>query len=124
MKLISLLFQLIYIYGFFILGQLLRELFSIPLPGSILGFMLMFAALSLKLFPLRFVESGATLLLSLLPLFFVPATTGVIDYFGVFAGKGVFLIAILIFSTLLTMAASGWASQFLSRQREARKESS
>lgn len=124
MKWVSLFFQLVFIYGFFILGQLLRELFSIPLPGSILGFMLMFAALSLKLFPLRFVESGATLLLSFLPLFFVPATVGVIDYFGVFAGKGVFLIAILVFSTLLTMAASGWVSQFLSRKKETRKESS
>lgn len=123
MKILILFLQIIFIYGFFILGQLLRELFSIPLPGSILGFMLMFAALSLKLFPLRFVESGATLLLAFLPLFFVPATVGVINYIDVFAGKGGFLIAILIFSTLLTMGGSGLTSQYLSRRSETRKES-
>ncbi|HSJ37047.1 MAG TPA: CidA/LrgA family protein [Planococcus sp. (in: firmicutes)] len=121
MKILLLLLQFIFIYGFFLLGHLLREFFNIPLPGSIIGFMLMFTALSLKLFPLRFVESGATLLLSFLPLFFVPATVGVIEYINVFAGKGAFLIAILIFSTLLTMAASGWTSQFLGRKKETEK---
>lgn len=121
MKILFFVLQFIFIYGFFLLGQLLRELFNIPLPGSIIGFLLMFIALSLKLFPLRFVESGATLVLSFLPLFFIPATVGVIEYIDVFAGKGAFLIAILIFSTILTMAASGWISQHLGRQNESTK---
>ena len=122
MKFLILLLQFIFIYGFFFLGQLLRELFSIPLPGSIIGFMLMFTALLLKLFPLRFVESTATLLLSFLPLYFIPATVGVIEYLGVFAGKGFFLIGLIIVSTLLTMAASGSTSQYLGRRIEAGKE--
>ena len=122
MKFIVFLLQFIFIYGFFFLGQLLRELFGIPLPGSIIGFTLMFAALALKLFPLRLVESTATLLLSFLPLFFIPATVGVINYFDVFAGKGFFLIAVVIISTLLTMAASGSTSQYLGRRIEAGKE--
>lgn len=122
MKFLMLLFQFIFIYGFFFLGQLLRELFSIPLPASIIGFMLMFATLLLKLVPLRFVDSTATLLLSFLPLFFIPATVGVIEYLDVFTGKGFFLIAVIIFSTLLTMAASGSTSQYLGRRIEARKE--
>lgn len=122
MKLLFFVLQFIFIYGFFLLGQLLRELFNIPLPGSILGFMLMFIALTLKLVPLRFVESGATLLLSFLPLFFIPATVGVIDYTEVFAGKGAFLIGLIILSTLLTMAGSGWTSQYLERQSKTGKE--
>ncbi|WP_203333950.1 CidA/LrgA family protein [Planococcus beigongshangi] len=122
MKLLVLLLQIGFLYGFFILGQLLRELFSIPLPGSILGLILMFTALSLKLFPLRWVDSGATLLLAFLPLFFIPATVGIVDYFDVFTGKGVLLIVVLILSTILTMAGSGLTSQYLSRRSEAGKE--
>ncbi|WP_422121948.1 CidA/LrgA family protein [Planococcus sp. X10-3] len=122
MKVLMFFLQFIFIYGFFLLGQLLRELLNIPLPGSILGFMLMFIALTLKLFPLRFVESGATLLLSFLPLFFIPATVGVIDYLDVFTGKGALLIVLIIFSTLLTMAGSGWVSQYLGRQSKTGKE--
>lgn len=122
MKQLMFLLQFIFIYGFFLLGQLLRELFDIPLPGSILGFLLMFSALMLKLVPLRFVESGASLLLSFLPLFFVPATVGVIDYLDVFTDKGVFLIVIIIFSTMLTMAGAGGISQYLERQAATRKE--
>lgn len=124
MKLLVVLLQISFLYGFFILGQLLRELFSIPLPGSILGLMLMFIALLLKIVPLNWVDSGAALLLSFLPLFFIPATAGVIEYFGVFTGKGAFLIVVLILSTLLTMAGSGLTSQYLSRRSEAGKEGS
>ncbi|WP_268809842.1 CidA/LrgA family protein [Planococcus sp. CAU13] len=119
-----LLLQISFLYGFFILGQLLRELFSIPLPGSILGLMLMFIALLLKIVPLEWVDSGAALLLSFLPLFFIPATVGVIDYFDVFAGKGAFLVVVLILSTLLTMAGAALTSQHLSRRFEAGKERS
>jgi holin-like protein len=122
MKFLILFLQFILIYSFFFLGQLLREFFNIPLPGSILGFLLMFLALSLKLLPLRFVDSTATFLLSFLPLFFIPATVGVIDYLNVFTGKGFFLIPVIILSTLLTMAASGWASQHLERRITAGKE--
>lgn len=122
MKILIYLLQFIFIYGFFLLGQLLRELFNLPLPGSILGFLLMFTALMLKLFPLRFVESGATMLLAFLPLFFIPATVGVVEYLDVFTGKGTILIVIIIISTLLTMAGSGWISQFLGRPTSAEKE--
>lgn len=122
MKSLTIFLQLILIYAFFLLGQWLRDLFNVPLPGSIIGFILMFAALLLKLLPLRWVESGASLLLAFLPLFFIPATVGVMEYGDIFIGKGMFLIAILIFSTLLTMAASGLTSQYLARRSSARKE--
>lgn len=121
-KILLFILQFVFIYGFFLLGQLLRQLFDIPLPGSIIGFMLMFIALTLKLFPLRFVESGGMLLLSFLPLFFIPATVGVIEYIDVFAGKGTLLIVLIIFSTLLTMAGSGWTSQFLGRKNKPETE--
>lgn len=122
MKSLTIFLQLILIYAFSLLGQWLRDLFNVPLPGSIIGFILMFAALLLKLVSLRWVESGASLLLAFLPLFFIPATVGVMEYGDIFIGKGMFLIAILIFSTLLTMAASGLTSQYLARRFSARKE--
>lgn len=62
------------------------------------------------------------MLLAFLPLFFIPATVGIVDYFDVFTGKGVLLIVVLILSTILTMAGSGLTSQYLSRRSEAGKE--
>lgn len=124
MKFIKIFLQLVLIYGFFLLGQGLREFFNLPLPGSIIGFLLLFAALIFKIFPIRWVESGAVSLLAFLPLYFIPATVGVIDYRHIFTGKGIWLIAILIASTLLTMAVSGYASQYMARHSTKRKEQS
>lgn len=124
MKFITLFLQLVLIYGFYLLGQWLREFFNLPLPGSIIGFLLLFAALIFKIYPIRWIESGASSLLAFLPLYFIPATVGVVDYRHIFTGKGIWLIAILIASTLLTMAISGYASQFMAGLSAKRKEQS
>lgn len=124
MKFIIIFLQLVLIYGFFMLGQWLREFFDLPLPGSIIGFLLLFAALIFRIYPIRWVESGASSLLAFLPLYFIPATVGVIDYRHIFTGKGIWLIAILIASTLLTMAISGYTSQYAAQLSAKRKEPS
>lgn len=54
-------------------------------------------------------------------MYFIPATVGVMDYGELFAGKGIWLIVIVIASTLLTIGASGGLSQYIA-QFAAKKE--
>lgn len=112
LKFLVIFIQFLLIYGFYSLGGWLRDLLHLPLPASIIGFLLLFLALSFKIIPLRWVESGAQFTLTFLSLYFIPATVGVIDYGDVFSGKGVWLIVIIMFSTLLTMAVAGLSSQW------------
>jgi len=112
MKFILVFIQLAVLFGFYLLGEWLRAFFNLPLPGSIIGFLLLFAALLLKIYPLKWIDSGAHFLLAFLSLYFIPATVGVIDYAGVFMGKGVLLLVIAVVSTLLTMAVSALISQW------------
>ncbi|MFD1864334.1 CidA/LrgA family protein [Planococcus chinensis] len=121
MKFLIIFIQLIVLYGFYLTGEWLRGSFNLPLPGSIIGFLLLFAALLLKIYPLRWIESGAQFLLAFLSLYFIPATVGVMQYGDVFTGKGLWLIVIVMASTLLTMAVSALLSQWASR-RSAEKE--
>ncbi|MGO1060938.1 CidA/LrgA family protein [Planococcus sp. FY231025] len=121
MKFLIIFIQLIVLYGFYLAGEWLRNWFNLPLPGSIIGFLLLFAALLLKIYPLRWIESGAQFLLAFLSLYFIPATVGVMQYGDVFTGKGLWLIVIVMASTLLTMAVSALLSQWASR-RSAEKE--
>lgn len=115
MKFLITFIQLIVLYGFYIAGEWLRDLLNLPLPGSIIGFLLLFIALILKIYPLRWIESGAQFLLAFLSLYFIPATVGVIQYGELFTGKGLWLIVIAMFSTLLTMGVSATMSQWASR---------
>lgn len=115
MKFLLTFIQLVVLFGFYLIGEWLRELFNLPLPGSIIGFLLLFTVLLLKIYPLKWIDSGAHFLLAFLSLYFIPATVGVIDYADVFTGKGVWLLVIAIFSTLLTMAVSALISQWTAR---------
>jgi holin-like protein len=122
MKFLLVFIQLAVLYGFYLLGEWLREFLDLPLPGSIIGFLLLFAALLLKIYPLKWIESGAHFLLAFLSLYFIPATVGVINYWDIFIGKGVWLLVIAVFSTLLTMAVSALLSQRTARFAGQREE--
>ncbi|KXH82100.1 hypothetical protein AU377_06815 [Sporosarcina sp. HYO08] len=113
--------QVLVLFGFSMVGNWLQNLLHLPLPGSIIGLILVWLCLMLKVFPLRWIESGALFFLSYLPLFYIPAAIGIMNYGQVFIGKGVLLVIIAIFSTFLTMWLSAWTSQWIARQSEKKK---
>ena len=116
MRYIKIVLQIIVLYGFVLLGNWLRDLLHLPLSGSIIGLLVLLAVLSLKVFRLEWIESGSNFLLSYLPLYFIPATVGVMNYGHIFTGKGFLLIPITIISTFLTMGISSYISQFLANK--------
>ncbi|MBT2581512.1 CidA/LrgA family holin-like protein [Planococcus sp. ISL-109] len=122
MKIIRIVLQLLVLYGFLLIGEAIQTLLNLPMPGSIIGFLLLFLVLLLKIYPLEWIDVGATFLLSFLSLYFIPATVGVVEYGPLFSGKGVLLLPIVIISTLLTMAAAGLASQTTANRSTAGKE--
>ncbi|ANU21049.1 hypothetical protein BBI15_13065 [Planococcus plakortidis] len=124
MKIIRIVLQLLVLYGFLLIGEAIQALFNLPMPGSIIGFLLLFSALLLKIYPLEWIDAGATFLLSFLSLYFIPATVGVVDYGPLFSGKGVLLLPIVVISTLITMGAAGLASQHIATRIAAHKEES
>lgn len=68
--------------GFLVLGQHISEGFHLPVPGAVLGMLLLWTALHLGWIKLQWVEQACTSLLSLLGLLFVPAGAGILLYFS------------------------------------------
>ena len=122
MKYMKTYLQVLLIYGFFLAGDWLHDYLHLPLPGSIIGLLLLWTSLLLKVLPLHWIDMGGHFLLSYLPLYFIPATVGAMNYGHVFEGKGMLLILIIIISTFLTIIISGHISQYFSRLSEERKE--
>lgn len=116
MKVITALVQAGFLYILFLFGEFLRAKLSIPLPGSIIGLLVLWGLLSIKVIPLRWVEKGAYVFLATLPLYLIPATVGVMDYVHIFAGKGSLLIVITIVSTCITMAVASLVSQSMAKR--------
>jgi holin-like protein len=106
------------IRGFFILlafqlvGEVAARGLALPAPGPVIGLALLVVALSLyqRWRPLdeeALAESdlgkAARGLLAALPLLFVPAGVGVVQYMGLLREQGVALAAALIVSTVATL---------------------
>lgn len=116
MKTITIIVQIGILYLFYLAGDWIQELLHLSLPGSIIGLLLLWAALLCKLLPAKWIDSGANFIQNYLPLVFIPATIGIMNYFNIFAGKGFLLILVVIASTLITMIAAGYTSQFITRR--------
>ncbi|GJM79892.1 Antiholin-like protein LrgA [compost metagenome] len=122
MKVIHFFFQIALLTGFYGAGMLLQTLSKVPIPGSIFGLVLLFLALKLRMVPAKWMEQGAGFMQKFIPLFLVPATVGVMDYFQVFTAGGQWLIVIVVLSTLLTMVLAGLTAQWIAQRTSKPKE--
>lgn len=113
MKLLVTLVQIILLFLVYEVGVLIQEYFGLFIPGSVIGLILMFLLLTTGLLKVNWVEEGAKWMNKHLVLFFIPATVGIMNHYELFAGKGIFLIVIVLFSTILVMATAGLVSQWL-----------
>ena len=65
---------------FYYMGVGIVALLHVPLPGSVIGLLLLALSLNFKIIKVEYIQDGAGFLIGVLTLFFIPATVGVIDY--------------------------------------------
>lgn len=101
---------------FQLLGELVTRVADLPVPGPVIGMLLLFVHLRVR----RYGDSGSIVragnaLLRHLQLFFVPAGVGVVAYLGVLAADALPIGVAMIGSWLLGLAAVGWTAVVLER---------
>ncbi len=109
-KSVKIVSQFLIIAGFTFIGDSITALFKLPIPGSIIGLCLLFAALQFKLIKVSSVEMVGTWLKNNLAFFFVPVTVGIMIYFDVLQATWVEFVIILIISTLVTYVVSAYTA--------------
>lgn len=98
-------------------GELLSQWLELPLPGSVVGMMLMLAGLRAGLIQLQWVSDAASLLLNNLTMLFVPAGVGVMVYFDLIEQQWLPLLVATVVSTLAVLAVTGLTSKWLTKKR-------
>ncbi|MBA2873860.1 CidA/LrgA family protein [Thermaerobacillus caldiproteolyticus] len=111
--------QIAGLYGFYLIGTWIQHLFHLLIPGSIIGMILLFLLLITNIIKEEWLGQGGKFLLAHLPLLFVPATVGVIEYISLFQGQGVLSIVDVIVSTIIVMVLSGAIGQWRARKETA-----
>lgn len=96
-------------------GEILSRLLSLPLPGPVLGMVILLAGLIVKGGVPEPLQRTAEGLLSHLSLLFVPAGVGVLLHMSLIAEEWAAISAALVGSTVLTIAVSALMIVWLTR---------
>ncbi|MEF3328939.1 CidA/LrgA family holin-like protein [Oceanobacillus oncorhynchi] len=102
---------ILFLFNF--IGQLIQGFFSLSIPGSLIGMLLLFSLLFFKIIPLTWMQAGVDFLLKDIPFFFIPVTIGIIQYLTFFYGKGSLTILLVIVSTFIVIGVSGIVTNFI-----------
>ena len=92
-------------------GGWIADAARLPLPGSVVGMLMLAAALRLRWVPARAVEPMAELLIRNMALLFVPAGVGVMVYGGLLSREWLPIAAGSVASTVAVLLAVGWLQQ-------------
>ena len=77
--------QLMIIFSISLIGEGISYLFHLPIPGSIIGLIILFLALQFKWLRLRHVNMVGHFLLANMTILFLPPAVGIMDKFHVIA---------------------------------------
>ena len=108
--------QFLIILGFTFAGEALQRLVPLPIPATVYGLLLLFAALCLGLVKLEQVKETGHFLASILPVLFVAPAVGIVEYWGLIADRLLPIALILIATTVLTFGIAGRITQHLSKE--------
>lgn len=110
--------QFLVILLFSLVGEGLKRLLPLPVPASIYGLVLLFAALELGILKLDVVRDVGKFLIEIMPLLFIPAGAGLIDSWEALRPICIPVIVIMVVSTVVVMVISGRVTQFVIRKRK------
>lgn len=100
------------------LGELLYSSLNIPIPGNILGMLLLLILLLTGLLKMSMIEDVSNFMLKHLSFFFIPAAVGLITSFSLLQGRWTALLMIVVISTFIVAVVTGLTTQLLMKRRE------
>ena len=109
--------QFLLLVGLYYTGTELVRVTGVPLPGNLVGMLLLLGLLKLGIIKLDHVQDAAALLLQHLNLFFIPLAVGLMAWGGVLGASGIGLGISLVGSAIVGVAVAGSIGQRLAVQR-------
>lgn len=110
--------QILLIFLFSFLGELLRSLIPLPIPASIYGMVLLFLALSVRIISLDDIKSAGSFLVSLFPVLFVAPVVSLMDCWADIQPRLVPILCILILSSIVSFFMAGRVTQWLMNRKK------
>jgi len=94
---------LVIIFGFLFIGETLSELFNLPIPGNVIGMVLLTFALLFNVINVEDIEKEAEFFIRNMSVMFIPPGVGIISYWGLIKSQAVPIFGALVISFALTL---------------------
>ena len=99
------------------LGHRVTTLLSLPIPGNIVGIVLLFFLLLTGVIKVQWIELGSSMLTRHMGLFFIPITVGIMGYTELFKTSGPGILTVIILSACIGIVACGLSIQFVQSRK-------
>lgn len=91
----------------YLLGELLSKSLSLPIPGNILGMLILLVLLLTKVIKVEKVENVSNFFLNNLAFFFIPSGVSIIASFDSIKGDLFAIVILCILTTILVFVTTG-----------------
>lgn len=106
------------VFGCVFLGEVVIAVTNLPLPASVVGLLILFVLLQLKIVPLQTVQPLAKVMLDYLVILVVPACISIMRYLDVIRAELWVLAVATVLSTLLVLLAVAISHQWLRNRQK------
>lgn len=100
---------------FSVVGEGLRLGLKLPVPGSIIGIILLFLAFQLKIIKPTAIEETANFLLNHLTILFVPAGVGLMQYYAAIRYTWPILLGAVVLGSIVSLIFVGHTAQLMEK---------
>nr|WP_307776685.1 CidA/LrgA family protein [uncultured Cetobacterium sp.] len=106
------------IIGITCVSSILSKFMPIPIPGPVIGIVLLFILLNYKILKVDDIKNATNLMLTNLAFLFLPPGVGLLNSIDVLANSWHKLFFVVIVTTIITIVVTGWTVQFIIKRKE------
>lgn len=99
----------------YFLGDLMQKALGLPIPGNVLGMLILFFSLYTGVIKLNMIDKISDFLLENMAFFFLPAGASLITCFALLEGKMTDILAVSLISTFIILAVTGLTVELVQR---------
>jgi len=97
-------------------GEFINKLLNIPIPGNVIGMIILLLLLSRGIIKLEEIDEIAGFLLDHLAFFFIPAGVNLLTNLDMMKGQWLAIMTVILLTTILVMIVTGLTIQTLQRR--------
>ena len=116
------LYQFLIIVVISFIGEMLNHFIPLPIPASIYGIVILFAALKMEWVKSQQLAEVCRFLILIMPVLFIPSAVGLIKSWDLISANLLQYVVILMVSTVVVMTTSAIATQWVIKHNKNNKK--